>query len=159
MKKWCIILLCCVFLLSGCMIINPKPSGSQVTSNDTSSNSLKVNFDIFGEYICFDDYYVSEDYVYKPAIMGSVTFYDGNRCQFFVNYLEGESDVEGTYSINGNTIYVKLDIENSFFKGIDPHTGEKYMDDQYVFTIVSNDEIIINNGFYAVNAGDSFKRQ
>ena len=42
---------------------------------------------------------------------------------------------------------------NPFIEG-----DRKFMADTYIFSIVSDDEIIIDRGFYAVNDGDPFVR-
>ena len=112
---------------------------------------------VSGDYICFnDEYYNNAFFTKHPDAIPSITFYNDGSCKFVVNYLEGVCDVGGFYHVDKDFVYIELELSDTIF--VDKETGEKYMDDQYVFTIINIDKIIIDRDCYAVNAGDSFVR-
>ena len=62
--------------------------------------------------------------------------------------------------MEGEKIIVELDFQGTIFENnIDESTGEKYLEEQFIFTVKDNDIIIIDKDCYAVEAGDLFIRQ
>ena len=162
MKKL-FILLCFVLILSGCAIFqnssteSNSSSSSMPNSESSLSSSSKYDvsqFDVLGKFYCSNDYYNIEWFENNPESIPSIEFFKDGRCILFVNYFEGTCDISGVYSIEGNKIKVELDFQGTIFEG----TGTEYMDDQYVFTIISDNEITIDKGYYTVEAGDPFIR-
>jgi hypothetical protein len=154
-----------MLFLSGCIAENPdlpidsvKPLEDTLTDEPfTDEPSTILEVAVLGEYTCSNDmYYNSEFYITHPDAIPSITFYDDGSCKFIINYSEGICNVEGYYCIDEDYIYIGLELSNTIF--LDKETGEKYMDDQYVFTIVNSDTIVIDKDCYAVYAGDSFVR-
>ena len=138
-------------LLSGCREDNfqsDRPDSSEVPE----SVSNIPEFNIIGKYICDNDYHKDEFFIENPESIPYITFNNDGSCKLLVNYLEGGCYMNGSYNIEDNQILVKLDFSGTIFEG----TGTEYMDDEHVFTIISNDKIIIDKGFYTVNARDFF---
>jgi len=123
-----------------------------------SREELKIsNFDISGTYICSSDYHSDEFSVIYSDTIPSVSFYDNGICEFIVNYFEGTCIIIGNYTVEGNYVKVSLDFRGTIFEiNEDPYTGEKYMDDEYIFTIINNNKLIIDRAYYTVEAEDPF---
>lgn len=140
MKKLCVFI-CCIFFIQGCTAYNLNPS----------------TFNILGEYLCANEEFNNEFFIKNPDYIPSITFYDNGSCKAHVNYLEGIIDVLGYYSIEGNLIHVNLNIDDSVF--YNSETGEKYIDDQFIFTIVDDNKIILDGDFYSVGSGEIFVKK
>ena len=115
----------------------------------------KTQFNILGKYICSNDYFNNEPFIEYSDYIPAITFYDNNICNLLVHYGGGKTDVSCSYDIKEKTIQVKLNIKGSFFDVPDME-GYPFIDDQYIFTIIDNNHIIIDKGFYTVGSGDSF---
>ncbi len=136
---------------------------------------------IIGEYVCTNEYIASGDsFQSAPEAIPSITFIEDGNCEVLVNYLGGIAKVFGTYNIKNDQAIVYLDLMDTlsmdYVLNDDPTTPEigetevvwlrdqiafqegdvKYMPDEYVFDIIDSNEIVIDKGFYIVNAGDSF---
>jgi|GEM_PF-1236429 len=124
---------------------------------ETSSSVPEKAFDIsefnaLGTFICASDSFETEFHKKYPSTIPLIAFYSADTCHVRVNYGEGMCDVAGFYTIEGENINVKLDFRDTIFEGI----GTEYMDNQYVFSIVSNKQIVIDRDCYTVNQGDCF---
>ena len=161
MRKFLIfILFISVLFTLGCQQ-NIENSDAKNTSS-TLNNSNKISedafdiskFDVLGTFICSDESFKTEFHKKYPSTIPLIAFYEAGTCHFRINYSEGMFDVSGFYTVESNNIKVKLNLNNTIF--MDAKTGEKYMDDQYVFTIMNNNKIVIDRECYAVNSGDLF---
>lgn len=157
MKRFRIIISAVIILfLFGCADQDaqiPETTGEKTEAS--AGTSIKPEYNIIGEYICqgeIYDQFKEEAYEYIP----SINFYEDGSCRLRVYYIGGVSNVEGVYYIDENRIYVKVDLLYTNFQ--DSVTGENYMDDEYVFTIIDEDYLVIDRGFYVVNAEDPFVR-
>lgn len=131
---------------------------------------------IEGKYICASNYHMQDFSIDYPETIPFISFSKDGSCELFVNYLGGLASVFGSYTIEEDEILVAIDLSSAISddevfdmhygtsviveKGANPNLfqegDKKYMDDQYVFSIISGDKIIIDRGFYTVNAGDAF---
>ena len=162
-------LLLIIIAITGCgqsisePIVEDSPEIPPITNNvpNSSLNDVQEGFDnsprhnILGKYICSNDQYDDEFYIKKPNTVPFIVFKDDWKCILGINYAEGFSIVNGVFDkIEENQIYVELYLEGSLF--IDNETGEEYIPTQYIFSIASDKEIIIDKDCYGVHAGDSF---
>ena len=163
MKK-IFIILCFILLLSGCKINNSisstyndpsdySPSSS--AQSEPSDTSSEVEFSALGRFVCVSDYHLTEEMLKYPEFIPAITFYEDGTCNLFVAYFHGTCNVKGVYSKDGSHVKVELDLRGTLFEGTD-QAGFPYMNDKYIFTIVSDERIIIDKGFYSVDAGDPF---
>ena len=114
-------------------------------------------------YICCTSYFDDPFFSKHPNSVPALTLKSDGSMIFRINYLEGVTDVPGTYKIEDNHIYIDCTMEGSFF---DDGTGYEYMDDKFVFEVVDDDTLTIHAhpddtgsfNCYAVNAGDPFIR-
>ena len=164
MKK-CIAAILIVFIVFCCACSQPN----KIQSSDQNGGSSKLEsdladvqsdeasdsskFNINGKYICNNDYFKNENhFAIFPEDIPAIAFYEDNSCEFNINYMGGITSVYGIYSIEGKQILVTIYLNDTIFEESDI----KYIDDKYIFSIRSDNEIIIDKGFYAVNAGDTF---
>ena len=115
----------------------------------------KSKFNITGEYICDSIYFDDDFFAEKPENVSKITFNNNGFCKLRVNYLGGISDVDCSYEVKQDFVKVKVHLEKSILSGTDER-GNVYMNDEYIFSIINNNEIVIDKGFYAVKANDSF---
>ena len=162
MKKIYVLLFFLLFLhacnVSDTDALNNSISFSKDSVNSilSESQSIDIEFNVVGKFICSNNYYNSQVVYNIP----SITFNNGNSCVFVVNYLEGGADINGTYKREGNEITVELNFQGTIFENnLDEFTGEKYIEEQFIFTIVDEDKVAIDKNCYAVEAGDLFIRQ
>lgn len=115
-------------------------------------------------YICCTSYFDDPFFSKHPNSVPALTLKSDGSMIFRINYLQGVTDVLGTYKIEDNHIYIDCTMEGSFF---DDGTGYEYMDDKFVFEVVDDDTLTIHAhpddtgsfNCYAVNAGDPFVRK
>ncbi len=116
------------------------------------------------------EYYQKVDIRVIEEYRTLITFNADRTVAFRVYYIGGASMVYGTYDVVDNKINIKLDLENSFFKGGYKCSCKKnsgnlhpYMNDEFVFEIVDNDKIVMSDtgkfGCYVVRNGDAFVRE
>jgi len=128
-----------------------SPSDTQVTPTETTPT---LEFSIEGTYICTGDYYNNNEFFLTfPEYIPHITFYKDGTCKIRAFYNEGLRELIGGYSVNKNSIFVKLDSQEQFA----PEDWRE-MDDEFVFEIINNDEITIDRQFYMVAEGTSFTR-
>jgi hypothetical protein len=161
------------------------PDAISITSEPSVSDKEPdlSSFSVYGKFVCASDYFNDGEYFTRfPEDIPAITFQEDGSCELKVNYLQGMAIVFGIYSVEEKQVLVELDLNNTFSEvyvidndgnifvelrpnhivfiasGDDPYhePGTKFMDDQYIFDIVANNHIIIDRGFYVVNAGDSF---
>lgn len=150
MKRLIAIVSIMLVVLLGCEGKNIQ----KLTETDTETLT-KQEYNIMGTYICKGEIYnqfIDEYEEYIPAIR----FYEDGKCVLRVYYIGGVSEVEGVYCIKNSEVLVDIDLLYTIFR--DSGTGEKYMDDEYIFTITDEDHLVIDRSFYEVNPGDSFVR-
>ena len=161
-----ITLLIAFMLFSGCtrqsVGESPMTEIPIVIEADPDVNSegtiVMPDFCIFGKYICDSDYYNTDFFLEQHSeAVPFIDFYEDGKCIFRINYSEGVYDVNGIYDIEKDLIYVELNFDDTVF--IDRETAEIYIPTEYIFSIVSNDEIVIGDYCYGVRAGDSFHRE
>lgn len=147
MKKLC--LLCLIIFLTGCSL-----QGSP--GQPDTSEELRDEYNIIGEYTCMNDFY--DQYKDRPdydEYIPSISFYEDGMCRFRVYYIGGVTNLNGVYKIEEDSITVNLDMKNTIMES--PADGSiQYMDDQYVFKIADEDNLIIDRECYIVNADDLF---
>ena len=105
-----------------------------------------------GKYICDSDYHKDDFFKEYPESTPYILFRKNGTCEVFVNYLEGGCIMQGVYAEAGKEIVVNLDFAGTIFEG----TGTEYMDDRYTFTVIHEDKMVIDKGFYTVAPGDAF---
>ncbi len=121
--------------------------------SESSEEIVKpLNYQVSGKYICNSDIYKAEFFEGYSEAIPAVIFNEDGRCELIVNYMEGLCSVYGTYCVQENQVIVNVNLDGTIFE----ESGTKYMNDQYVFKIMSNNEIVIDRGYYAVKAGDKF---
>ena len=115
-----------------------------------------ADIQIWGEFICSNDYFDTGEYFKNfPESIPAITFYQNGRCDLTVNYFEGVSNVSGTYRVEYDRILVDVDLKDTVFKEEDI----RYMENQYIFKIINQEQLIIERGFYAVSDTDYFLKQ
>lgn len=120
-------------------------------SSKLEPTAKDTDYYIEGTYTC------SNEYFSNLSTASSICFSKDGDCVISVNYSGGICNVEGKYYILDNKIYVKLNFDNTIFEDTgDEYKDVDYMSDEYVFTVVNDNEIKINRGCYAVNANDVF---
>jgi len=151
MKKTCFLLFI-VLLLSGC---NNFSSSNDSSESNNSTDSSKIEIDILGKFVCAADYF--EAFIESPEYIPYITFEGDGICSLLIYYIGGKCIATGVYDIENEIIKVELDLRGTPVYGTD-EGGFPYMDDKYVFEIISNNEIVIHGEFYAVMDGDAFVR-
>lgn len=157
MKNICVLCVVLLFLVSCAnQDVNKLVNSSTTDINTEFSVESETKHNIIGEYICQG--YMYEEFMDEyPEFVPSINFYDDGSCKLRVYYIGGVDDVKGEYSVKGDEIHVKLDLEWTFFEGTDS-AGLPYMDDEYIFTITDEDHLVIDREFYVVHAKESFVR-
>lgn len=123
--------------------------GNTVPESETEPSERYIQ----GTYTCSSEYF-SEG---NSSSIPSVYFDEDGDCLMSVNYFEGGCNMEGRYRIENDLIYVKLDFSNTIFEDTgDEYTYTDFISDECVFYMASDSKLIIDRGFYAVNAGDEF---
>lgn len=112
-------------------------------------------YTIIGKYTCSNDYWKDDFFIQNPEKVPFILFEDNNNCSILVNYLGGLANVKCSYSIEKNTVKVKAYLAGTPFDGT-YDDGRPYMEDEYIFNIMDDNNIIIDKGFYTVGAGDKF---
>jgi len=160
MRKYIIAFLSILIIVSGC-------------TKETTHNP--VDFQIVGRYVCSSDYFSYNYFVNFPNHIPTIIFHEDGTCELVVNYFGGVVTVFGVYRIDNDVIFVDLNLNDTISEVHVIKDGEafvelrpnfivfeegdvKYMDDHYAFSIINNDKIVIDRGFFAVNAGDVFVR-
>ena len=83
-----------------------------------------------------------------------ISFHENGTCELLVNYQEGSCTLGGNHVVDGSSIFVELiNLEDTIFVSEDLIS---YMPDKYVFTIIDDEHISIDKGYYVVQAGDIF---
>ena len=150
-----------MFYISGCALNEPvslidlsDPSAENPnTPGTTSVPSPTLEFNIGGTYICTADQFSNDEFFFSyPMAIECIAFYKNGRCIIRGNYWEGTHDIAGDYSVDGDNVLVKLDLDAQ-------DTFLQRGDDELFFYIISDDEIIIDRPFYSSAAGDSFRCQ
>jgi len=170
MKVRLSIIILVLLLFCGCNVSHLKSDNAQsfVQSNTFSTPESGVekvpyavtessSFNNLGKFVCSNEYFSNKEYFKRfPNDIPSITFYANGRCELLVNYLEGICTVCGNYTVDGGKILVKLiDLEDTVL--VDENAAP-YISDEYVFNIIDNDHLVVDRGFYAVNAGDVFSK-
>lgn len=132
-------------------------NSASTSSSEAEETAGKSEFHITGKYICAASYFDNKYFVKYPEMIPCISFSDDGHCILFINYMGGACDMEGKYRVEGDKIYVKLDFANTIFED----TGTEYRDtdfmaDEYVFSILDDDRIIIHRACYTVEANDMF---
>ena len=138
MKKIIIVI---AFFLTAC--------GGIATNN---SEDKSIFADIQGSYVCAGDYYKDEFFSKNPQNIPSIAFFSQNKCELKVNYFEGIAVISGVYVIEGENVLVDIELDDTIFE----ENGVKYMPDSYCFRFISEEQLVVDNGFYGVNDGDIF---
>ena len=148
----------CTRLSAGESQIAEMPTVIETESEESSEGTINMpDFSIYGKYICSSDYFSVEFFLEKHSeAVPFIYFNEDGKCIFRINYLGGVCEVNGFYNIEKDLIYVDLHFDGTVF--IDKETAETYIPTEYIFSIVSNDEIVIGDDCYGVRAGDSFLR-
>jgi len=138
MRKYIVLLTILLITLSGCGVGNPSET---------------AYYDILGKYICSNDYINGGEHFERfPEDIPAINFYEDGICEITINYLEGICIASGIYTIEESRIFVAINLDNTIFEG----TGAEYIDDQYIFDIINDEQIVIDRDFYLAWAGDSF---
>jgi len=133
------------------------PSETEVATSEINEPSSKSTLWPESEFAVSEKYTHSGNWG-NPEFNPAITFYAKNRCTLFINYMEGCCDVVGTYSVEGDTIKVDVELRGTLFEGKN-ESGYPYMEDQCSFKIVSDKEIVLETDFDFWRAGDSFVKQ
>ncbi len=135
---------------SGCnRIVIRVYLGNTVPESETEPSERYIQ----GTYICSSEYFSDGN----SSSIPSVYFDEDGDCLMSINYFEGGCNMEGRYRIENDLIYVKLDFSNTIFEDTgDEYTYTDFISDECVFYMASDSKLIIDRGFYAVNAGDEF---
>jgi len=143
---------------------------TSVTESNTSStpaDTEPIDDTISGIYYCSTDLFNAEYRSKYPGQNPYMSFDGDGNCVMLVGYGRGMCEVNGTYTIEEDKINVELDLTGTPFEGIDPASGNPYMDNKFIFEIVDSGHIIIgpaddsvyNGDCYAVRTGDSFIKE
>ncbi len=118
---------------------------------------------ILGTFYCVGNFR-QQCFIDDPECISAITFNADGTIAFRVFYGDGTYTVGGTYDVTDNMIRIKCDLTASPFEGVD-HSGRIYMEDEFVFEIVDNDNLIFHDAencekkdCYIVRDGDSFVR-
>lgn len=151
----------------GCYVIDADDSFIKVSS-EPDALAPEPEYDILGTYLCSGDQYNGQPKNSIPYIK----FYKEGKCQiyaalsdedkYFMNesneQCEIEDSVSGKYHFGENCIYI---TDLYFFPvaaEVDVHPLKKVFPEEFVCTIVDDESIVIDKGFYKVNDGDTFVR-
>ena len=135
-----------------CVVIRVYWSDTQIYTIDEQAETY--DFNITGKFLCSSDYHKQPN-----TSVPSIAFSGDGHCILSFNYYEGGCDMQGKYRMDGDKIYVYLNFDNTIFEDSGTEYRDlDYMSDNYIFTIVNDNELMINRGCYSVNANDSFVR-
>ena len=121
---------------------------------------------IIGTFYC-NNYWLrtSKGFTYHPEYIPAITFNADGTIVFRVYYFGDVTTVDGTYDVTDNMIRIRCDLTGSPFEGVTP-SGRIYMEDEFVFEIVDNDNLIFHDAenceqkaCYVVYDGDAFARE
>ena len=137
------------------LLITICSCNSQSTADASKQSYSETNF--VGTYICRGEIYDmfaenSEEYIPYFSFDGS------GACTAMIYYIGGVTYVDGTYSVDGDRLSVKLDLTYSAVWDPLGVRQETYMGDTYTFTAESEARLTIDKGFYAVHDGDGFEK-
>ena len=117
--------------------------------------TTEPEYDIIGKYVCSNDYYDDPTYsMTHPWPIPYIKFLKEGHCMLFVDQ-EGGREIWGQYRIEGNKIYV-YELQFRYLEMIDEVRDN--MAHEYVFTIVDEEHLTIEPGFFDVQAGNTFVR-
>lgn len=152
MKVVILVIISLCLLTSVVILVNYISSNK--LQNKPGDNKL-YEFNIIGKYICSNDYWKDDFFIKNPQKVPFILFESNNKCSILVNYLGGLENVKCSYSKEKDTVKVKVDLKGTPFDGT-YNDGRPYMEDEYIFNIIDDNNIVIDKGFYTVNAGDYF---
>lgn len=97
-----------------------------------------------GTYLGMNEIFT--DLEYAPQ----VSFFKDGRYEMVVNYLHGMCTLYGTYYVEGDTVYAQITNWNN-------SPVEGFMPSEFDFTIIDSNNIMLNQGYYGVSPGDTFR--
>ena len=117
--------------------------------------TTEPEYDIIGKYVCSNDYYDDPTYsVTHPWPVPCIKFLKEEHCALFVDREDGQRIIWGQYSLEGNQIQIEL----RFYPSDERDPIRENMAHEYVFTIVDEEHLTIEPGFFDVQTGDTFVR-
>ena len=134
-----------------CYVVNAEDPFVRISTEPEPTT--EPEYDIIGRYVCSNDYYDDPTYyMTHPWPIPYIKFLKEGHCMLFVDQ-EGGREIWGQYRIEGNKIYV-YELQFRYLEMIDEVRDN--MAHEYVFTIVDEEHLTIEPGFFDVQAGDSF---
>lgn len=120
---------------------------------------------ILGTFYCIGNFR-QQCFIDAPEYISAITFNADGTIAFRVFYGgDGTYTVGGTYDVTDNMIRIKCDLTGSPFEGVHDY-GRIYMEDEFVFEIVDNDNLIFHDtenceqeACYIIYDGDPFVRE
>ena len=138
-----------------------------VTELDTSEAVTEPNPNeaLLGTFVCDSEVFKDDAFAKAPEYIPALTLKDDGSMIWRVYYVGGVVDIEGTYVIEENKIYIDCVLEGTPVHGIDVG-GFPYMDNKFVFEIEDNNTLVYYNHpdakldyCYAVYPGDKLVRE
>lgn len=146
-------------------IANPEIIEPDTSSASTTEPYSEPNKTLTGTFICDSEVFKDDAFAKAPEYIPALTLKDDGSMIWRVYYVGGVVDIEGTYVIEENKIYIYCVLEGTPVHGIDVG-GFPYMDDKFVFEIEDNNTLVYYNHpdakldyCYAVFPGDKFVRE
>lgn len=136
-----------------------EPDTSEAVTVPTSNEAL------IGTYICDSEQFKTDTFKNYSHYIPALTLNSDGSMIWRVYYIGGVVDIEGTYVVEENKIYIDCILEGTPVHGIDS-SGYPYMDDKFVFEIEDDNTLVYydhpdakRTSCYAVNSGDKFVRE
>ncbi len=145
-------------------VVNAGDAFERISIEPEETTVLSPN--IVGKYVCSNDYYNDEYVSNNNTTIPYIKFFEGYECAMYVDHGDDTTFVEGNDLESSQRIYGvykvtdgKIKISLHFLPSI---TGEHplvdKMDSEYTLTLIDEDHLVIDKGFFNVRAGDVFVR-
>lgn len=141
---------------------------SFVRISEPPEETTEMNPYIVGKYVCSSDYYNDEYALNSATSIPYFRFYKGYECDLYVDHdddsyfwvehdAESKQIIRGVYKITDDG---KIKISLHFRPSImGEHPLADKMDSEYTLTLVDEDHLVIDHGFFNVKDGDVFARE
>lgn len=111
----------------------------EITSSPKAATNLT-----YGTYMSLNDIFTD------PGFAPQVSFYSDGRYEMVVNYLHGLCTIYGTHYVEGDMIYAEITNWNN-------SPVEGFMPGMFDFNIIDSNNVTINQGYYGISPGDTFR--